>query len=133
MITYRTGNDLPLEQVIELYVASTLGERRPVEDRERMRTMLANANLVVSAWDGEVMVGIARSLTDFAYVTYLSDLAVRESHQRRGIGQELIRRTMAAAGPQAYLTLLSAPKAVDYYPRAGFEKHPSAWILRPKN
>lgn len=133
MITYRTGNDLPLEQVIELYVASTLGERRPVEDRERMRTMLANANLVVSAWDGEVMVGIARSLTDFAYVTYLSDLAVRESHQRQGIGQELIRRTMAAAGPQAYLTLLSAPKAVDYYPRAGFEKHPSAWILRPKN
>jgi predicted N-acetyltransferase YhbS len=132
MITYRTGNGLDLEQVIELYNASTLGERRPVEDRDRMNKMLANANLVVSAWDGDLLVGIARSLSDFAYVTYLSDLAVRQSHQRMGIGQELIRRTMEAAGPQAYLTLLSAPKAVDYYPHVGFEQHPSAWILRPK-
>jgi predicted N-acetyltransferase YhbS len=133
MIDYRTGNDLDIDQVIELYVASTLGERRPVEDRARMQRMLANANLVVTAWDGALLVGIARSLTDFAYVTYLSDLAVRETHQRLGIGRELIRKTMEEAGPQAYLTLLSAPKAVEYYPRVGFEKHPSAWILRPAN
>jgi len=130
MITYRIGNDLPLDQVIDLYVASTLGERRPVDDRDRMAAMLRHANLVVTAWDGDLMVGIARSLTDFSYVTYLSDLAVRSSHQRHGIGRELISRTMDAAGPKAYLTLLSAPKAVDYYPHIGFEQHPSAWILR---
>src|SRR5687767_10426631 len=101
MIVYRTGNDLDLDAVIELYVASTLGERRPVDDRERMASMLANANLVITAWEGELLVGISRSISDFSYITYLSDLAVRQSHQRKGIGKELMRRTQAAGGPLA--------------------------------
>jgi predicted N-acetyltransferase YhbS len=130
MIRYRTGNDLDLDAVIELYRASTLGERRPVEDRERMDQMLRHANLVVTAWDGGQLVGIARSVSDFSYATYLSDLAVRVSHQRQGIGRELIRRTRELGG-RATLILLSAPKAVDYYPHLGFEHHPQAWLLRP--
>jgi predicted N-acetyltransferase YhbS len=129
MITYKTGNDLNLDAVIELYRASTLGERRPVDDRERMQQMLQNANLVITAWDGDLLVGISRSLTDFAYITYLSDLAVRVSHQRRGIGKELMRRTQAAA-PQATVLLLAAPAAEKYYPHVGFTPHPQAWILR---
>ena len=132
MITYRTGNDLNLDTVIELYRASTLGERRPVDDRERMRQMLQNANLVVTAWDGELLVGIARSVSDFSFATYLSDLAVRLSHQKQGIGRELIRQTQALGG-QALLILLSAPKAVEYYPRIGLTQHPSAWTLRPED
>ena len=129
MITYRTGSDLDLDAVLELYRASTLGERRPVDDRDRMAAMIRNANLVITAWDGNLMVGIARSVSDFAYCTYLSDLAVRESHQRAGIGRELIRRTREAGG-RASLILLSAPAAVDYYPRIGFERHPAAYWLR---
>jgi len=128
-ITYHTGNDLDLDAVIELYRASTLGERRPVEDRERMAAMLRHANLVITAWEGDLLVGVARSVSDFAYCTYLSDLAVRESHQRRGIGRELIRRTQWAGG-KAQIILLSAPGAVDYYPHIGFQAHPSAWTLR---
>ena len=130
MITYCVGNDLDLDAVIELYRASTLGERRPVEDRERMKLMLANANLVVTAWEGEQLVGIARSMSDFSYATYLSDLAVRLSHQKHGIGRELIRRTQKQGG-KATVILLSAPKAVDYYPRIGFTHHPQAWWLKP--
>ena len=129
MITYRTGNDLELDAVIELYVDSTLGERRPVSDRSRMHRMLGHANLVVTAWDGPLMVGISRSLTDFAYATYLSDLAVRLTYQRQGIGRELIRLTREAA-PMATLILLAAPAAEKYYPHIGFEHHPQAWILR---
>ncbi len=129
MIEYRSGNIITLDQMIELYNASTLGERRPAGDRERMAKMLANANLIVTAWDGEELVGIARSLTDFAFCTYLSDLAVRVSHQRRGIGRELIRMTRELAGEDAKIILLSAPKAVDYYPHVGFTQHPSAWVL----
>jgi len=129
MITYRGGNDLDLNAVIELYRASTLGERRPVDDRERMKLMLANANLVVSAWDGGLLVGIARSVSDFSYATYLSDLAVRLSHQKQGIGRELIRRTQVQGG-RASVILLSAPKAVEYYPRIGMKHHPSAWWLK---
>ena len=128
VISYRTGNDLNLDAIIELYRASTLGERRPVEDRERMRLMLANANLVVTAWDGDLLVGIARSLSDFSYATYLADLAVRVSHQKQGIGRELIRRTRELGGA-ATTILLSAPKAVDYYPKIGFTRHPQAWTL----
>ncbi|HUQ90493.1 MAG TPA: GNAT family N-acetyltransferase [Bryobacteraceae bacterium] len=130
MIEYRTGNRLNLVETIDLYVASTLGERRPVDDRERMQAMLDNANLVITAWDGDLLVGIARSVSDFSYATYLSDLAVRVSHQTQGIGKDLIRRTQQAA-PDASLILLSAPKAVEYYPHIGFTRHDSAWILRP--
>ena len=129
-IAYRRGNDLDLDAVIDLYRASTLGLRRPVDARETMADMLRHGNLVLTAWEGNLLVGIARSLTDFSYVAYLSDLAVRESHQRLGIGTELIRRTREAMGPRSMLVLLAAPGAVDYYPRVGFSHHPQAWILR---
>ena len=129
MIAYRTGNDLELDDVIELYVDSTLGERRPVSDHSRMQRMLAHSNLVVTAWDGPRLVGISRSLIDFAYATYLSDLAVRKSYQRQGVGRELVRLTREAA-PSATLILLAAPAAETYYPHIGFEHHPQAWILR---
>ena len=128
MITYRLGNDLDLDEVIDLYVDSTLGERRPVGERERMKSMLEEANLVVSAWDGDLLVGISRSVTDWVYCTYLSDLAVRLDYQKQGIGKELVRRTRQEA-PQAMVVLLAAPKAVDYYPKIGMTQHNSAWIL----
>lgn len=129
-LEYRYGNDLNLEEVIDLYQASTLGERRPLDDREIMADMLRHANLVVSAWDGSLLVGMARTLTDFSYCGYLADLAVRASHQRMGIGVALIEHTRAKMGPRSMLVLLSAPKAVEYYPRIGFSPHPSAWVLR---
>jgi len=129
-IEYRYGNDLNLDQVIELYNASTLGQRRPVDDRRIMTDMLRHANLVVTAWDGDLLVGLARTLSDFSYVGYLADLAVRLSHQRRGIGVELIRKTRERMGPRSLLVLLAAPKAVEYYPKIGFTRHDSAWTLR---
>jgi len=129
-VEYRYGNDLDLDQVTELYRESTLGERRPIDDPEIVRSMIAHANLVVTAWDGELLVGIARTLTDFAYVGYLSDLAVRRFHQRQGIGIVLMEKTRERMGPRSMLVLLAAPKAVDYYPRVGFKRHDSAWLLR---
>lgn len=129
MITYREGNDLDLQTMIELYESSTLGERRPVSERERMAAMLKHANIVITAWDGDLLVGISRALSDFSFVTYLSDLAVRVSHQRSGIGKELIRRTQVAGGPKAKIILLAAPAAAEYYGRIGFEHQPRAWLL----
>lgn len=126
-ITYRLGNDLDLDDFVELYRASTLAERRPAGDRERMERMLAGSNLLVSAWDGALAVGLARSITDRAYCTYLSDLAVRSSHQRRGIGAALIRATAREAGPDAPVHLLSAPGAVEFYEAIGLERFPAAF------
>src|SRR5579859_1815220 len=130
MIEYRLGNDLEVDQVLELYRASTLGERRPIDDRERFTAMLKNANLVITAWDGDLPVGISRSVTDFSYMTYLADLAVRVSHQKQGIGKELIRQTQIHSGPKTNLVLLAAPAAEEYYPRIGFTQMPQTWMLR---
>jgi GNAT superfamily N-acetyltransferase len=129
MIAYRSGQEIDLGAMIELYVASTLGERRPVGEPERMAEMLKHANIVITAWDGDLLVGISRALSDFSFVTYLSDLAVRASHQRAGIGKELIRRTQLAGGRSAKIILLAAPAAADYYRHIGFEHHPRAWML----
>jgi ribosomal protein S18 acetylase RimI-like enzyme len=131
LIEYRSGTDLDLDEVIELYRASTLGERRPVDDRDCMARMVREADLLISAWQGRLLVGIARTLTDHCYVAYLADLAVRASHQRRGIGTELVRLTREALGPRAFIVLLSAPAAVEYYPRIGFRRHSQAWVLEP--
>ena len=89
-ITFRIGTDLDLDELIELYSATSLGVRRPLDDRDTMADMLRHANLIVTAWEGPLLVGVSRSLTDFSYVAYLSDLAVRESHQHQGIGRNLI-------------------------------------------
>lgn len=129
-VDYRTGNDLDLSEVIELYNASTLGERRPTADRDRMAAMLRHANLVVTAWHARKLVGLARTLTDFVYVGYLADLAVHAGYQRRGIGKGLIARTRAEMGPKSTLVLLAAPRAAEYYPHVGFTRHESAWLLR---
>ena len=98
--TYSTGAALNIDEVVDLYRASSLGERRPVDDLPRMLRMLENANLVITARQGEMLVAIARSLSDYCYATYLSCLAVRASHQRQGIGRELVRRTREASHPE---------------------------------
>jgi len=133
MVTYRRtpAAEIDIAQTRELYRTSTLGERRPIDDDARFTAMLRNANLIFTAWDGDLLVGIARSLTDFSHSTYLADLAVRVSHQRKGIGKELMRLTQEAGGAKTSLILLAAPAAVDYYPRVGFTHPPSAWWLRP--
>jgi predicted N-acetyltransferase YhbS len=128
MIEVAREQALSVEEFRTVLVDSTLGERRPVDDPERLGEMLAHANLVVTARDESGrLVGVARSLTDFAYCCYLSDLAVSRQVQRQGIGRRLIEETLRHLAPGAKLILLAAPAAVDYYARVGFEKHPSAW------
>lgn len=132
IIEYRIGTELDLDEVIELYRASTLGERRPIERREIMAAMIAHADLIVTAWAEDRLVGISRTLTDFAYVAYLADLAVHVDWQNCGIGRELIRRTEAALEPTCMVTLLAAPAANDYYGKVGFTPHPRAWVKEPR-
>jgi len=120
---------LTAQEFIDLLVASTLGERRPIDDYQRIDKMLRQADLIVTARVQGQLVGVSRALTDFSFCTYLSDLAVDLSHQRQGIGQELIRRTHLAAGLQTTLILIAAPKARDYYPHIGLQAHDSCWIV----
>jgi len=118
------------EAVVSLFESS--GIHRPTVDKVRIAAMLSRADLVVTAWDGEELVGIARSLTDFCYCCYLSDLAVAAPYQRQGIGKQLVAMTKEAVGELTTLILVSAPSAVDYYPRIGMEKLDSAFAIRRK-
>ena len=130
MIQYRDNATITAKQAIDLYKRSTLGERRPIHNLQTFEDMLKNANLTITAWDGETLVGISRSLTDFSYVAYLADLAVDEKYQRSGIGNRLIEETKLRLGPECMIVLLAAPKANEYYEHIGFEHHPRAWTLK---
>ena len=128
MIVYKSEKDLDLDAVAELYRASPLGKRRAVHNRARLEAMLASSQIVVSAWDRAHLVGLARSISDFSYCTYLADLTVDTAYRRRGIGRELVRRTRKLGG-RATVVLFASPEAVEYYPRIGFVAG-SGWMLR---
>ena len=130
MIIYRDNTKVTADQAIDLYIRSTLGNRRPINNVKTFEAMLENANLIITAWDGEKLIGISRSLTDFEYVAYLADLAVDHKYQRSGIGKRLIEETKARLGSECMIVLLAAPKANEYYEHIGFEHNPRAWTLK---
>lgn len=129
-ITYRDDAVLTAEEAIALYKKTTLGERRPVDRPDIFAGMLKNSNIIITAWDNDRLVGIARALTDFTYVTYLADLAVDDEYQCQGIGKRLIEETQARAEPECMMVLLAAPLANEYYPKLGFTHNPRAWMLK---
>ncbi len=116
--------------MIELFRSA--GLRRPIDQPERIGRMLHHANLTITAWEGDKLIGIARALTDFSFCCYLSDLAVEKTYQKGGIGKELIRHVEEAIGEESMLLLLAAPEAMEYYPHIGFEKVERAWTIQRK-
>jgi len=128
-IEYKINEPVTTEQFVALLKVSTLGERRPIEDRECMEGMISNSNLIVSAWYNDQLVGIARSVTDFHYACYLSDLAVSLAHQKSGIGKQLQILTQKQLGPKCKLILIAAPAANQYYKHIGFKHNPRCWVL----
>lgn len=128
-IEYKINALVSVDQFIALLRDSTLGQRRPVDDRECMEGMINNSNLVVTAWDEEKLVGIARSMTDFHYACYLSDLAVSKRYHKKGIGKKLQTITQAQLGPKCKLILVAAPTANTYYEHIGFTNNQRCWIL----
>ncbi|WP_432800389.1 GNAT family N-acetyltransferase [Poriferisphaera sp. WC338] len=131
MIEYEVNKTITAEQYVDLLKRSTLGERRPIDDMACIEGMVRHSNLFVSAWEDGKLIGASRSMTDFHYACYLSDLAVDQSYQRRGIGKRLQQLTQDQLGPQCSLILLAAPKAKDYYAGIGYARHERCWILEP--
>jgi N-acetylglutamate synthase-like GNAT family acetyltransferase len=127
-ITYKLDTIPSTEDIVELYISS--GIARPTTDQERISKMYANSNLIVTAWDKDKLVGISRSLTDFCYCCYLSDLAVRQEYKCSGIGKRLIELTKEQVGEKSMLLLLAAPRAMEYYPKIGFEKIDNGFIIK---
>lgn len=129
-IVYKIGVLPDVSEIISVYDSS--GINRPTKDKERISKMYENSNLVITAWENEALVGISRSLTDFCYACYLSDLAVRKGKQNYGVGKKLIEMTQNEIGDKTTLILLSAPLAMDYYPKVGFDKIHNGFIIHRK-
>jgi ribosomal protein S18 acetylase RimI-like enzyme len=129
-IDYRDNAAISVAAAIDLYNRSTLGERRPVHRPDIFAQMLAHADITITAWDGDRLVGIARTLTDYGYVAYLADLAVDIAYQRQGIGKQLVEETRQRLGPDCMIVLLAAPLANEYYAKIGFEHNPRAWVKK---
>jgi GNAT superfamily N-acetyltransferase len=127
-IRYQLEPNLGSIEFREVLAASTLATRRPVGDLARLDKMLRKAGIIATARDGERLVGVARAITDFSYCCYLSDLAVDEAYQRKGIGAKLVDVTREAAGPQALVVILAAPAATEYYAKLGLQHAPNCWI-----
>ncbi|MHB8455635.1 MAG: GNAT family N-acetyltransferase [Acidiferrobacterales bacterium] len=128
-IEYKINAPITSDQFIELLRESTLGERRPVDDRNCMDGMVKNSNLMVTAWSHGKLIGIARSMTDFHYACYLSDLAVHREYQKKGIGKRLQIMTQEKLGPKCKLILVAAPAANSYYEHIGYKNNPGCWVL----
>jgi len=131
-ITYQTDRKISVEEFIDLLVRSTLAERRPVHDKVKIGQMLTYGNILVTAWHNDLLVGVSRALSDFSFCCYLSDLAVDEAYQHKGIGKELIRLTHMVAGDTS-LVLLAAPKAAEYYPKIGMDRFTDCFLIKRKN
>lgn len=131
-IVYKRNHIPEVEQIITLYESS--GIKRPTTDKERIARMFANSNVIITAWDNEKLVGVARALTDFSYCCYLSDLAVCREYQSKGIGKQLIEEVKKEIGTveKISLLLLSAPNAMEYYPKVGFENIENGFIIKRK-
>lgn len=126
-ITYKFEAVPSPEQIIELY--TNCGLSRPTHDRERIKEMIANSNLLITAWEDNLLVGVSRSITDWCWSCYLADLAVRHEYKKKGIGKRLIALTREKVGAQSMVLLLSVPTALEYYPKVGFEKQESSFII----
>ena len=131
-ITYHNNIIISVDQFIDVLKRSTLSERRPVHDHARIEKMLLHGNVLITAWSDDLLVGVSRALTDFAFCCYLSDLAVDESFQHRGIGKRLIDETHKVAGDQTTLILLAAPAAASYYPKINMERFTDCFLIQRK-
>lgn len=133
-ILYAREPALDIAEFRHVLVESGLGETRPVDDDARLQAMLSGANLVLTARldvEGKPLIGVARALTDFSWVCYISELAVSQSAQGLGIGKGLMDEARRQLGPSVAISLISMPDAVGFYERIGMTHMPDAfWFSR---
>ena len=129
-LVYAVETAVSVDEFRALLIASGLGVRRPIDDFTRLEAMLKNANVVVTARIDGLLIGIARSSTDYAFCCYLSDLAVSKNTQGRGIGAQLIQETRNHLGPTVSLIVNSVPESVGFYEGINMPALPNGFWFR---
>jgi GNAT superfamily N-acetyltransferase len=134
-IVYAREQDLSVDDYVEVLSHCSLGRKRPLSDRARVEGMLRNSNLIVGARLDGRCVGVARCFSDFGWTTYLSDLAVHDDFQKRGIGRRLIETVREVGGDGVGVGLFSLPDAIGFYEKLsdiGMSSEPGFWLPRTR-
>ncbi|MBD8497230.1 GNAT family N-acetyltransferase [Paenibacillus sp. CAU 1523] len=127
-IMYMDTKEIQAEDVSRVF--ETSGINRPYQDFDRLKRMIENSDIVITAWHEGKMIGMARAVTDYSYCCYLSDLAIDKDYQKGGIGRKLVDLVKEKMGEECSLVLLSAPGAMDYYEKLGFSKVDNAFVIK---
>ena len=129
MISYQVELSLELIEFQSILEDSGLSARRPMEDPLLLERMIKGSNLLITARSEGQLVGLLRGLSDFCYRSFIADLAVAHSYQRKGIGRQLIQVARNQA-PDARLILFSAEDALPFYEKLGFHLHERCYQLK---
>jgi N-acetylglutamate synthase-like GNAT family acetyltransferase len=117
MIDYRDTHEIDLDQLEALLRAGGFKDK----ERSRLEQQVSGARYVVSAWEGERLVGFARAISDGATNAYVSSVAVLPEYRGRGIGRAMIVRLLE--GKDGILFVLHARAEVkEFYVRCGFSE-----------
>lgn len=127
-VVYGQEQDLSVEDYVAVLRETIMRAKRPLENTQRIGKMIAGANFVVTAREHGIILGLARCITDFSWIAYCAELAVKESAQGRGIGRGLLDYIEQALGPQVGLMLVSEETAKGFYERAGMKFQDAAYF-----
>ena len=92
-IRYSSLKNLPTEHVQALY--ESVQWSAYTKDMPKLMRGIENSQIVITAWNEEELVGLVRCLTDFETIAYIQDILVKPAYRKQGIGDELMRQTLA--------------------------------------
>lgn len=119
-ITYRENTPIQIETLTNLY--QSVGWTAYTDHPEIMQKLLPGALSYISAWDGEKLVGLIRTIGDGCYILYIQDILIHPDYQRKGIGTTLIQQMLEQAKDmrQIILSTDNTEKTISFYRSVGF-------------
>ena len=127
-IEFRQTRDIPRECILALYQAVGWScAKKP----DALCSGLRNSDSLVSAWDGDTLVGLGNAISDGALVVYYPHLLVLPEYQRRGIGKRILQ-ILTGMYADFHQQILLAEGPVAFYEKCGFVRAETTvpmWIM----
>ncbi len=117
MVTFSERKDIDPAQLVRLYRQAPWAQGRTLEDA---RAMLSHTDVVISAWDGDKLVGFGRVLTDYTYRASIWDVIVDKSYQGQKIGTELVQRILHHPSLKKVELFWLCTRMPGFYEKLGF-------------